>query len=363
MGYKRYLKNKSLQCRGVSLDEQESVERKGCLTLEDLQEAEHEIVRFIQEKEFPEARSLQLALNTGLSERSARRLMKKDGASMSKLNPIIEEGLPRAGGRIRRAPVPYDVKHPVLLPYKHHVTELIIREHHQGVGHLGQESVLSSLRHKYWILKGRSAVRKVLSKCIDCQKRKVKPAEQFMAELPKDRVIPAEPPFAYVGIDCLGPLEVKQGRSHVNRYGCLLTCLNVQAVHIEILHSLNADSMLNAMRRFISIRGCRIEIRSNNRTNFTRADNELCDAVEQWNHHKISNFCAQKEINCKFNLPAASHKGGIWERMIQTAKQVLKSILQEQIATDEILSTVMAEVVNIINSRPLRRNSDRDRDD
>ena len=50
-------------------------------------------MHFVQEKEFPEARSLQLALNTGLSEMSARRLMKKDRASMSKLNPIIEDGL------------------------------------------------------------------------------------------------------------------------------------------------------------------------------------------------------------------------------------------------------------------------------
>ena len=64
-------------------------------------------------------------------------------------------------------------------------------------------------------------MRKVLSKCIDCQKRKVKPSEQFMAELPKDWVTPTEPPFVYVGIDCFGPLEVKQGQSHVKRYGCL----------------------------------------------------------------------------------------------------------------------------------------------
>ena len=60
----------------------------------------------------------------------------------------------------------------------------------------------------------------------------------------------------YVGIDCFGPIDVKQGRSHVKRYGCLFTCLTVRAVHIEILHSMTADSMINALRRFISMRGC-----------------------------------------------------------------------------------------------------------
>ena len=84
----------------------------------------------------------------------------------------------RAGGRIGRAPFPYELKHPVILPYKHHATDLIMRDHHQRMGHLDQESVLSSLRKKYWILKRRSAVRRVLNKCSDCQKRKAKPAEQ-----------------------------------------------------------------------------------------------------------------------------------------------------------------------------------------
>lgn len=205
-------------------------------------------------------------------------------------------------------------------------------------------------------------MRRVLSKCFECQKRRVKPAEQFMAELPKDRVTPSEPPFTYVGIDCFGPLEVKQGRAHVKRYGCLFTCLTVRAVHIEIIHSMSADSMINALRRFISMRGCPKEIRSDNGTNFTKADKEL-RVVGQWNHQKISNLYAQREIKWKFNPPAASHVGGVWERMVQTAKRVLKSLLKEQIVTDEVLSTMMAEAVNIINSRPLTRNSDSVSDD
>ena len=328
--YKRYLRNKALQRTGGSQSNYKLVERRGCLVAEELQEAEGEILRYIQEKEFPEARILQSALTIGACERSVKRLMKEAGASVSKLNPRIENGLLRAGGRIGRAPLPYDLKHPVILPYKHHVTDLIIRDHHQRMGHLGQESVLSSLRKKYWILKGRSAVRRVLNKCSDCQRRKAKPAEQFKAELPKERMTPGDPPFTYVDVDCFGPLEVKQGRSHVKRYGCLLTCLTIRALHIEILHSLRADSRINAIRTFISVRGCPKEIRSDNGTNFARADKELRNAVEQWDHHKISHFCTQREIKWKFNPPAASHMGGVWERMVQTTKRVLKSLLKEQ---------------------------------
>ena len=258
--YKRYLRNKALPRAGCSKSNYELVERRGCLVVEELQEAEDEILRYIQEKEFPEAQILQSALTTGACKRLVKGLMKKAGASVSKLNPRIENGPLRAGGRIGRAPLPYKLKHPVILPYKHHVTDLIIRDHHQRMGHLGQESVLSSLRKKYWILKGRSAVRRVLNKFSDCQRRKAKPAEQFMAELPKERVTLGDPPFTYVGVDCFGPLEVKQRRSHVKRYGCLFTCLTMRALNIEVLHSLSADSTINAIRRFISVRGCPKEI-------------------------------------------------------------------------------------------------------
>ncbi|XP_015747609.1 PREDICTED: uncharacterized protein LOC107327381 [Acropora digitifera] len=310
----RYLKNKILQRRGSSLNKQGLEERSGHLTLDELREAENEIVRCVQRKEFPEV----IALQSEENQRLVKRLIKKMGASLSKLNPQVHDGLLRVGGCIGQAPFCYDLKHPVILPYKHHITDLIIKDHHLKVGHMGQESVLSSLRQKYWILKGRSAVRRVLSKCFDCQKRKAKPAEQFMAELPKDRVTPSEPPFTYVGIDCFGPIEVKQGRSLV---------------------------------------------KSDNGTNFTGADKELRNAVQQWNHQRINNFCAQREIKWTFNPPDASHMGGVWERMIQTAKRVLKALLKEQVVTDEVLSTVMAEVLTIVNSRPLTRNSDSVSDD
>lgn len=44
--------------------------------------------------------------------------------------------------------------------------------------------------------------------------------------------------------------------------------------------------------------------------------------------------------------------------MIRSVRQILKAILKEQLVSDEVLSTVMAEAVNILNSRPLTRNSD-----
>ena len=75
-----------------------------------------------------------------------------------------------------------------------------------------------------------------------------------MADLPQERVLPDDPPFTRVGVDYFGPLEVKRGRSLIKRYGVIFTCLAVRAVHIELASSLDTDSCINALRRFIARR-------------------------------------------------------------------------------------------------------------
>ena len=118
------------------------------------------------------------------------------------------------------------------------MTDLIISQHHQKTGHLGQEYFLSSLRHQYWVIKGRLAVRRVISGCFLCKKLGAVRGEQLMGDLRKEILMSEEPPLTHVGVDYFGPLYVRQSRSNVKRYGCLFTCLAVRVVHIEVVHSL-----------------------------------------------------------------------------------------------------------------------------
>ena len=160
-------------------------------------------------------------------------------AHIRKLHPLLDDvGILRVGGRLENALIKNEAKHPIILPYRHHVTDLIISQHHQKTGHLGQEFVLSSLRQLYWIIKGRLAVRRVIGSCFPCKKLGAVRGEQLMADLPKERLMSGDPPFSHIGVDYFGPLYVRQGRSNVKRYGCLFTCLVIRAVHIEVVHSL-----------------------------------------------------------------------------------------------------------------------------
>ena len=206
---------------------------------------------------------------------------------------------------------------------------------------------------QFWIVKGRFAVRRVLKDALIAKKRKAPTGEKFMAKLPEDRITSHKPPFTYVSVDFFGPIEVKQGRSRVKRYVCLFTCLTVCAIHIEVAHTLNTDSMINALRRFTCLRGYPEAIRSDCGTNLTRADKELKGAIEEWNQQRIDGFCAQRGLQWIFKPPGASHMGGAWERMIRSVRQILKVLLKEQVVCDEMLHTVLTEATNILNSRPL----------
>ena len=249
----------------------------------------------------------------------------KKSSPLSKLDPVWQNGLLLVGGRLQAASIPDNAKHQVILPKNNHVADIIIRHYHHISGHLGREYVLALIRRKFWIIQANSAVRKFLSKCVECRKRKAEVLNQKMADLPEDRLISDQPPFTYVGIDYFGPFHVRRGRSLVKRYGAIFTCLTIRAVHIEISHSLDTDSFLLALRRFLARRGQVKEIRSDNGTNFTSGEKELREAVGTWNQAKIHDHLSQRNIKWLFNPPYGSHHGGIWERCIRTARNILRA--------------------------------------
>ena len=123
-----------------------------------------------------------------------------------------------------------------------------------------------------------------------------------MADLLDDRLIPDEPPFPYVGIDFFGPLYVKQGRSTVKHYGCLFSCLTVRATHIEVTETLETDSFINALHRFVHRRGIPKMI-SDNETNLSGGEREIRKAINDWKQQKNEVFLHQKNIEWKFNPP------------------------------------------------------------
>ena len=315
------------------------------ISVSELQTAEIELIKYVQIHHFP---SLIKMLNS-------QRVFKKGECPryLSKLQPIVIKGVLRVGGRLANAPVDWEVKHPIILPSDSIFTKLLIEKHHTNIGHGGMSHTWTSLRQKYWVVKGASTVRRILGKCILCSRRNATAGQQLMADLPESRLQSNSPPFSYIGVDYFGPFFVKQGRSKTKRYGCIFSCLTTRAVHIEVAADLSTDSFINALRRFISRRGHPQKIWSDNGTNFVGAERVLREALKAWNKNQINNYLRQREISWQFNPPTASHMGGSWERMIRSIRRILSTLLHTQIVSDDVLSTLMAEVEGILNSRPL----------
>jgi len=250
-------------------------------------------------------------------------------------------------------------RHPYIIPHSHPVARLIINDLH-NVAHLGVEWTLSLLRAKYWITRARVLIKSVKLTCITCRKLYAAPCGQKMSDLPSERLESGHPPFHYIGVDCFGPINVKVGRANVKRYGCVFTCLNTRAVHIEKLYTLETDSFLNGFRKFVSRRGMPSKVWSDNGLNFVGSNNEIAKCMKEIDIGKVQSYGVQNGIEWSFIPPNAPHMGGIWERIVGIIKIILSALLMgdEARLTDEIIDCVFCEVEAIVNSRPITKFSD-----
>ena len=318
------------------------------LSVSEVSEAEKRIVKYVQVQSFP--CEVDKTMMTG---------------QLARLKPFKDEGILRVGGRLKHSNLQYDAKYPMILPAQHPVTEMIIRYYHDLNGHVGSHQVLAEIRQRFWIVKGVSSVKRILRKCHVCKRQTAKLGEQVTAQLPVVRVSSDSHriiyPFAAVGLDYFGPLYIKNGpntRSKRNaspnkRYGCIFTCLRYRAVHIEVAEDLTTDSFINAVLRFVGRRGPPTVIYSDNGSNFRGAEVDVVKALQTWDQQKIQVTLTERGIEWKFNPPAASHQGGVWERLIRSIRRILYSLVGERLLSDETLRTFLVEVEKILNDRPI----------
>jgi hypothetical protein len=93
---------------------------------------------------------------------------------------------------------------------------------------------------------------------------------------------------------------------------------------------------------------------SHNGTNLTACEKELKQGLARIvNEGRLVAEMADKGINWQFSPPSAPHFGGSWESLVKSAKSALKVVLGNTTVNEEVLRTVLAEVMAILNARPL----------
>ena len=320
-------------------------------SVEGFKEAECFIIKIVQHEQF-ELELTCLREGTPLPRNS--RLLA--------LNPFVDDsGIIRVGGRLNKADIPSNQRNPVILPGNHHISQLLVLYHHDLVKHQGRHLTEGAVRAAgLWIIGAKRLISSVIHKCVVCRKLRGRQMLQQMADLPADRLQPG-PPFTSVGVDTFGPWNVvtcrtRGGQANSKRWAILFTCLTTRAIHIEVVEEMTSSSFINALRRFVAIRGNVKSFRSDRGTNFVGATDSLKIDTINVEEGKVKTFLYNQGTVWIFNPPHSSHMGGVWERMIGIARRILDSLLlghNGSHLTHEVITTLMAEVSAIVNSRPL----------
>ncbi|XP_061709729.1 uncharacterized protein LOC133519692 [Cydia pomonella] len=254
------------------------------------------------------------------------------------------DGLLRCKGRMMHANWSYDMRYPVLLPRDCEFTKKVVKEIHEKNYHVGASHTLDLVRQQYWIPKGRPVVERILRKCTQCVKHGGGPYP-----LPPTPALPAEranysTPFTYTGLDYFGPVYVATENGQQKRWICLMTCLAVRAIHLEVVKNLTADECIMALRRFMSTRGVPVAIVSDNALYFKLSSEIL-----------KSDYCIKNNIKWKFIPQLAPWHGAFYERLVGLVKHCMKRTLEKLLLNDTQLLTVIKEIEAVVNSRPLTR--------
>ena len=176
--------------------------------------------------------------------------------------------------------------------------ELIDRHCHGILGHCGQKYVLSSVRQKFSHIKGRTTVRKVLKNCFKCKlpwKSSSIRTKDGRSSRRQSHIWKATFFLCWSGL--FWAIYGENSQSIVKRYGVLFTCLSIHVVHIEVVHTLDTDAFINALKRFVARLGKPVQMRSDNGGNFVKEDKELREAIGKWNQKEFHDFLLQNSVD------------------------------------------------------------------
>ncbi|XP_052742769.1 uncharacterized protein LOC128198939 isoform X2 [Bicyclus anynana] len=205
-------------------------------------------------------------------------------SKLNSLSPFLDsDDLIRVGGRLRNSYYSYDVKHPIVLCAKHHITKTLFLLHHKVLMHAGPQLLLSNIRQNYWTIDGRNLARKTVHACVRCFRFKATSVQPIMGDLPNERTHLVSP-FLTTGVDYAGPVLILNRKGKGSRltksYICVFICFAVKAVHLELVTDLTKEAYLACLNRFTSRRGKPETIYSDNVSTFIGASNELAQFLK-----------------------------------------------------------------------------------
>ena len=92
---------------------------------------------------------------------------------------------------------------------------------------------------------------------------------------------------------------------------------------------------------------------SDNGSQFVGAEKELRQMVSDINDEEVKEFCGEQGMQWKFITPGAPHQNGFAEALVKNCKTALKKAVGSQVLTPMEPYTIVLEVANLVNQRPI----------
>ena len=268
---------------------------------------------------------------------------------VNNLNLIREDGLIRVKNKFPRSERGY----PVLLPKKSSLTEMMIRDCHENMAHIGTYTVLRELRPYYYIPHCYSMVRRVLKNCIKCRKLQAKSIEVNQNDYRSFRLSPKETPFANVFLDYAGPFTVKEGNANSKVWLLIITCCWSRAINIKVCDRLDVSQFLRAIQLHIYDEGlfsfCSSDLGSQICSG-SRVISDFLDDMETV--HYLQQHGVQRLEFCNFPK-GNSALGSLVESCVKQVKLLIKKSVGKSILTTSDFQFIVAKVIHLINRRPI----------
>ena len=293
------------------------------LSAEEMQQAELKCNMWVQQDAYKEDYE---QLKAGEALPKSSRLLKLDPYYDRTFHVI------RVGGRLQFADIPEEIKHQIILPHRHtEVAKMMLNVNKQML-HAGPETLLSTLRQRIWITQGRRKVKRIVRKCVICQRQRVGPCGQKMRPLPEEIITPSSP-FSQIGLDFAGSLYVKEGTC-VCIYLCLIPYGSPRANKQSI-----TDEFLEAFSCMTSRRSLCNTVWSDNAKTFKGTSNEIqrlhsnCERQSQSMLDTLDQDRTESGIKWKFIPERSPWRGGWWERFCRAVKEPLRKVLGRALLT------------------------------
>ena len=101
-------------------------------------------------------------------------------------------------------------------------------------------------------MQGNSVVEGLISKCVTCQRSRIKVSEKIMTDLLVD-MTQEEPLPTNCGVDMFGPFETKEKRIIFKQYSSLFVCLACRRIRIKMRKSMATDTFILALRQDVEM--------------------------------------------------------------------------------------------------------------